>query len=407
MTLVQLLAPIFVLTIAFPYTQVLPVAQNSYTQPFSYGVAILVLAAGRRPLQYLTARQWTVILSFAALGALLLLLSVGVRPQAQEIKYLLSFVTPLLLVPALARVVEHYPALVRYVLGGAIVTWGVVAFLQAVAFPGLATGLVGQWGEVAYYLERSGRGVLGFAPEPTHHAFHILLLGATLALLDRTGAWWWFVAACVADAVLLAQSASAMAVLALAGILLLGLRRPVWLLMAGAVISAAWAVLPSVLPAILGYDSRAGQLVLAFFQNPFDWIVSDFSVNSRLGGVYVVAMDILQRGLLPAGLSWNQWLVTRETALLEHRWLLGLSDVGPPSGLLAVVYQAGFLSLPILGAMLRPILRLQRKPLLYQGVLIAAPLVFLGQYYLSAPTFSLLVAAAWWRGRTEGAQVSA
>jgi hypothetical protein len=82
--------------------------------------------------------------------------------------------------------------------------------------------------------------------------------------------------------------------------------------------------------------------------------------------------------------------------LSEHNWLLGVSDVGPPSGIGVLLFQVGFLALPSLAIIWWRVLR--TKTTAASSVLVFTSFfIFLGQYYISAPTFSLLYAAAIWQ----------
>src|SRR5262249_27394612 len=114
------------------------------------------------------------------------------------------------------------PRLSRRIIEFSVLAWCFVAAVQTFVNPAFMTSLIGSWSEVAEGVVETGRGVLGLAPEPTHHAFHMIIVGASLMILRRSNG---LASLCVADAMLLARSASALLSLVLgAGVLFL--RKP-------------------------------------------------------------------------------------------------------------------------------------------------------------------------------------
>ena len=397
MTLASTVGALLVLATAFPYFQFIPLSPDSYTQPWPYLAACVALCTGRAPWSYLTRQSALVLAGFAILGALVFLVSVKGHGVGQEHRYLLSYVAPLALVPAFLRLLVLYPGMVRSLLVGTILTWCAVGLVQTLGDPAFATGWLGRWSESASDIASSGRGVIALAPEPTHHAFHILLLAASLALVDADGRYRWVLLVAILDAVVLALSSSAIAALGLAAVVLAARRHPVYAVIAGAGVVLAWTGVPVLFAMIFGTDARVTRLVVEVVLNPSHWLQVDYSVNIRAGGLWFVMTEVWRQDLLPHGLAWQTWLSTRQVGLPASPWLMGLSEVGPPSGLFAILYQTGALAIPFLVALFRPILRLAGQPLIVQILLVTTPFVFLAQYYLSAPSFSLLLAAALYR----------
>ncbi len=267
--------------------------------------------------------------------------------------------------------------------------------VQSFISPSFMTFLIGNWSNVAEGVVETGRGVLGLAPEPTHHAFHMLLLGGALMILGRSTK---LASLCIADAVLLARSASAVLALLLALIVLV-LRRPARLLVVAISIgTVAFLMSGSIghwleqIP-ILDDSTRIFVLLKAFLSNPTELLTLDYSVNARIGGAAASFVEIYNSWLMPHGMSHDQWLATGRRLVNEYDWLLDISLVGPPSGIGVVLFQAGFLAIPFL---VWPFVRIVRaaQSRLASVLLYASVFVFFGQYYISSPEFSLLYGCA-------------
>jgi hypothetical protein len=394
MTRQQVVGATLLLACAFPYLQIFPMAGESYTQPFPLFVGAASYLLIPAQMDRVPAADRLAMWSLAALGALLFVLTAAPYTRGQEYKYLLSYVSPLVLTVGLVSFLHEYASVARRLLAGAIAVWIGLAFVQTAYRPDFGTFLLGAWGASAVDIVQSGRGVLALAPEPTHHAFHILLLAAGLTLLDVSGRWTPLAALAVLDALVLAGSSSAALTLLLGAAVLFVWRRPFSGLIAGALGWWLWPRVPGVLAAILGDESRFYLLVADFIKDPGAALVADYSANIRLGGVYAIFVDIWQHHFWPRGLAWATWTATRLSALRAHDWIADLSLVGPASGIGILLFQAGALAIAPLGLMFRRVLQLRGRTLFVQVLLISALIVFVGQYYLSAPGFSLLYACA-------------
>jgi hypothetical protein len=276
-----------------------------------------------------------------------------------------------------------------------ICIWLIVATIQKILNPNFLTFLIGQWGEGALDIIASGRGVLGLAPEPTHHAFHILLLATCFALLDTKKRSGWLVILCVIDAVALAASASAILVLVMAGMVWSLFYRPrliFYIVTVFAIISGI-----GLFDEIFSDTNlRFAKLISAVLNEPMSVLTLDYSMNVRLGGMIAVISTTLSHGLIPFGMSVEAWEIARENMLNELPWLLDLSSVGPPSGIGQLLFQAGLFGAIFLGIIFRRILS-SRVGDFEKIILIATPFIFLSQYYISAPNFSLLYACTLYR----------
>jgi len=145
---------------------------------------------------------------------------------------------------------------------------------------------------------------------------------------------------------------------------------------------------------VLPESSRIYTLATEAIQHPANILLIDYSVNSRLGGLLATCIDVLDNFFLPRGMSYDVWEVARISILAEHDWLLDLSQIGPPSGIGIIAFQGGILVLPFIFMMFYRILSVRVVGAISKIVIISTFFIFLGQYYLSAPGFSLLLACA-------------
>ena len=151
--------------------------------------------------------------------------------------------------------------------------------------------------------------------------------------------------ACVATAVLIARSSSAVLALSLGTIIYLAIfgRWGRWLLIA---IVPLYFILGGILDSgLLPSDLRVVQLLKAFYEDPWYLITADTSANMRLGGIWVGLQESVERGFIPAGLDSAQWEAAVGPIMAKNPWLIALSPAGIASGLLIVVYQLGVLGL--------------------------------------------------------------
>lgn len=387
-------ALLLVLTM-FPYLQLWPLP--SYMQPWPLLVGSLIFFIRLGGVWVLKLQEQIALLLLALVGIVLYLFTCFPYNNLQEYKYILIYLTPLVLTVAMFHVLKAYPTMTLGFLHGAVVVWFVVSVMQVLYDPTFATFTLGQWGKYAADIARSGRGALGLAPEPTTHAFHILVLGASMVLLDTHSRRGWLVWLCIVEAVVLAASSSAALVLlvALAGWGLI--RRPVWTFITLAAVAFGWHWIMEALGFVLGTGSRMYGLAVEATAHPANLMSIDSSVNTRLGGLWVTIVDVWEHGFSPRGLSVRDWWNARQDILVSNPWLHDLSSTGAPSGIGILLFQSGFLVLPSIFLIFRSILKFQGVTSTGQVVLLSTPLIFMSQYYISAPSFALLYACAIYR----------
>lgn len=376
------LAAVLVLTIAFPYVQPLP--SDSYTQPYPLFVASLILlVTGARGLVIALPSDRFALIGLAACGLLAFLLSAYPGFGPQELKYLLNYLTPLIIAPAVLVMAREQRRAVDLTLRLSAALWLGIAAIQALKMPDFATGVLGAWSQYVGDIAASGRGAVGLAPEPTHHAFHMISLGAALALMGRR--FWALL--CLASALLLARSASGAMVLALALPLAILFSRRIGLVLGGIALALGGLALLWLAPE--GFGGRMVELARQFLADPASILMADYSVNMRLGGMLSSMLWQISEFFMPHGLSLDAWLEARQAILASHGWVVDLSGNGVPSGWGILTFQLGLLAFPLIAALLWRFYTTPRG-LVARWALYSVPLIYLFQYNISAPQFSLV-----------------
>lgn len=381
----------FLVACLFPYTQLLPI--DTYTQPYAPILGFMLFAVhGRRMLEKMPRADALALLGLAFAGVIAFCIDCLPVPKEEEIKYLLIYVSPLVLGVAGFATFQDEPVMARRVVSVSAVIWLGVGIVQTLYDQNFLTWTVGPWQDTIGVDITSGRGVLGLAPEPTHYGFHLVVMAGILALLGGSRILIW---SCVLGALLLARSSSA-ALALLLGAGLFTLQMP---LRYKVPILAAVALGPFLvfwlLERIDPESSRLLSLAGSALSDPTTILQIDYSVNVRLAGLIATMLDSFQHFLLPHGLSYDYWTDYSGTLVARYSWLFGLSDNGPPSGYGVVIYQLGFIGLALL---IKPLSRMlgAKVPGFEKLVVLAAVCVFIAQYYISTPSFSLLYAAAIW-----------
>lgn len=397
LAIILLLGPIFLLASTFPYVQLIP--SSSYTQPYALILALLLIPLCIGAITQLRLADQIAILGLALIGLLLFIVT-GPHQTPQEYRYLLAFLSPTLLVPVYLVTISAIPQISIRVLQASISIWIFVSLIQQVIDPQFATSLLGQWGKSALDIISSGRGVLGLAPEPTHNAFHVLLLGASLSLLDTSRTSKLLSFGCIITATLLAASSSAMLALVFGSIVWFLRRHPSKGLTLFCIGLLSLSYIPTLLKAVWGETSRLTLLATGFIESPVELLAIDYSVNIRLGGLLATLSESINSALMPHGLSHDAWLQARVEMLRDNKWLFDLSLVGPPSGFGLLIFQGGFLVIPFLVIYMRRLLSSQPKTILGQVLVTTVPFIFLSQFYISSPLFSMVYACILYRHRT-------
>ena len=382
---IALLALVFAM---FPYVQLYPL--ETYNQPYAVMSSALFLAIVPMSLARIPRNDRLALLYLAIIGFILFLIEVPRGLDDREVLYLGAYITPLLVVPPIYYVMSHRPDTARRFLSGAIVLWIIVGAIQRFIDLTFLNFLVTQSEDLSVNIAASGRGVLGFAPEPTHHGLHLISMAAGLMLMKGNRI---FVGLALVGAVLLAGSSFAFLALA-CGTLVWAISSPLkrsWFFL----LAIAGILLSSFLPLLLSGDSRLVLLIDTFLYSGFDVFIADASANMRFSGILLPIQEAFSSGLTPIGLSWQNWLEMRSRLLVENSWAFSLSETGPASGWGLVLVQTGFLGLPFLAFMVKRFLVDFSD---YQvGVLVGGAFFsFMGQLYLATPSFAIVYAAAIW-----------
>lgn len=373
-----------VLSITFPYVQIVPI--GSYTQPYPLVISIAILVLTR--FSGLREMRWTdaaALASLALVGLLLFALTCFPYRNVQEYKYLLTYISPLIIAGACVTALDWNRALVARLIAGSIVIWFWIAMVQALLNPAFITFFLGEWGNAAADIAASGRGVMGLAPEPTHHAFHMLLLAGGIALLGRHR---WAILLCLISVVLLARSANGILVLGLALAVALFVYRPRLAMLLFLVVFGIIALPIGDMVLAVAEGNRVLTLVGIVLSNPVDLMLEDFSTNIRVGGALAGFLEAGVQLLYPQGLSSQYWAAHRETMMVNYPFLMNISTVGVPSGYGVILFQAGILVVPFIIASTRRMVLAVTHPL-DRVAIFCVPLVFVFQYYISAPQFAL------------------
>jgi len=378
-----------VLSVAFPYVQIVP--SGSYTQPYALLLGLAVLAASR--LSALRRVNWTdtaALFSLAAIGCFLFVLTCAPYRNIQEYKYVLNYVSPLVLTLACFSLLDWDRKLVGALLAGSVMVWFWIAMTQTLLAPGFMTEFLGEWGAAAHDIAASGRGALGLAPEPTHHAFHMLLLGGCLALLKQHR---WAIMLCALDVLLLARSANGALVLALSIGAILTVYRPRLVIALITILIAAVALGAGHTLLSIADGNRLITLLGYFLINPTSLIMEDYSSNIRIGGAVTGILDSAEFSFMPHGLAYETWISTKPIILEHFPFLMDISNTGVPSGYGVLIFQAGVLVFPFIWISGKRMVMADVPPL-SRIFVFCIPLVFVFQYNISAPLFALAYACA-------------
>ncbi|MEO9461763.1 MAG: hypothetical protein ABJ242_03415 [Marinomonas sp.] len=376
---------------AFPYTQV--VAIEAYTQPYAIVLSAIVLALHPQGFRQLPRTDKAVLTYLLGLGVVLVLWEIPQGLDLREIAYFLSYATPLLTTAAAFWAIQRHGLLANRVIGFAILAWFAVSLVQRFVDPSFLTQFVTTNEELGENIVASGRGVIGLAPEPTHNAFHVLMLGACLAYLRGP---LWLIGLSFFTAIVLAGSASALLAIAL-GAMVWGLKRPAkrfWIF----VPAAAGPIIAQIVAGFFSADSRVGSLLLRIQNFDLSEVMLDYSVNARLSGAIMPIYYSFERFLLPHGISLRAWYAARLDILTEHLWVVDLSGAGPASGHGLFIFQAGIFALPLLIYLIQRLIFKSGGGLFEMyGILVF--MIFLGQLYFATPMFGLFLALVIFRSQ--------
>lgn len=370
----------------FPYTQILP--SDSYNQPYAFAFcAVGALLSFNMLAREFPRTDLQLLFALAALGLILFVVTCLPNPDSADLKSLLSFLSPAVFCLAGFAIARSGPDLSERIAWSSACVWLGVAVIQTFIAPDFAAQFVGQWEDAAAVVVESGRGVVGLAPEPTHHGFHLLVMAAALAVLGkgRTG----LAIACLASAFLLARSSSALLAFIVGSLLYAVIYMRLGRILLVAIIPIYYGLGALLASDLLPDTVRLVQLLKLAYENPMLLVLADSSANARIGGAFAGLQEILDNLFIPFGMSNESWVLHRETILAQNSWLMSLSSAGVPSGLLIIVYQAGIFGLILLGTMLIRMLSATHTKVDAWLICILC-VVFLSQYTLSTPGFGLV-----------------
>lgn len=386
------LTPLVLLFSTFPYFQLVP--NEGYTQPQVYLVAALLFPFSIGAFTALRHVDIASIIWVLLIGLFGFLVSSFPYDDGQEYRYLLIYLSPFALIPVFVTTLTIFPSTTTRLLQFSIVAWLCVSVLQILVSPNFGMALLGHWSTHAEDIVSSGRGVLGFAPEPTHNAFHTLLMAGCLAVIDDSKFSRILAALAVVSAVLLAASSSGILALGLAGLVLFLVRQPL-IAAFGIWFFALAIVLGNYIVGLFGdIDSRSVALIKILLENPELVLIVDYSVNVRLGGLIASFLHIFNSGFLPFGLASETWATERLFLIETYYWLFDLSGVGPPSGFGVLLFQMGFFGIPFVVWFLSLVFSSKPPSAIQNLVIFTVPFVFLSQFYISTPLFSLFCACS-------------
>lgn len=374
----------------FPYVQLITL--SSYTQPYGFLSAAMLAMLWPSTIPRLPKLDLVFLVYIASLGCVMFSIEFVRALDLREVGFLLSYLTPLVTTAACYAFIRRSPDLVRKCVIYSIFAWLGVSVLQYLISPTFLTFLVTSNSELGSDIVASGRGVIGLAPEPTHAAFHIILLGAVVAFL---GGPLWVTLMAFCSTILVYRSASAILVFVIA-LIIWGLLRPFWrswilcALIFGAVVARP-------LTNLFGESTRIGRLLAQLYDGGIGLFLEDYSTNIRLAGMFMPIYHEFKNFLTPQGMAIERWGEIRAEILPQYSWIMDLSGAGPASGWGLFIVQGGFLGVPIVIYCAYRFFGLRDVVLSYLAV--ACFVVFMNQFYVSTPAFGLVLAAILYSGR--------
>lgn len=379
----------FILTIfcAFPYTRILPI--NSITQPYPLIVGFVILLIFYR-------RIFTTDTLVASLGLFFLLffslvayvISLFQSFDFGSLKWLLSYISPLLFFLVYNFLLKNNYNSVKVALTFGIIIWFIVGCIQKYIEPSFLTFLTSErHSEASMVLAGTGRGVFGLAHEPTHHAFHLILMMASILLIQDSRVLPFLV---IIATLFFAMSSSALLCFIIAALLFFfnsKFSSNFFILLLFLVISSVIVML--LVPA----ETRIKELILIAIEDPSLLLAGDYSLNMRIGGLYAAIDTTISNYFLPAGISHNTWINKLNYYYKVFPWIFEISEEGWPSGYFIILYQLGLLSLPLFVLVYRAYFfsfKLNTKTTFF---VVSALNVFIFQFFLTSPFFGIILAA--------------
>lgn len=370
----------------FPFTTIIDF--GTYTQPYALLIAIAFIPFVFNIPLGLTSQASLCWLFFY--GIVLYGYTTIDESFMSSIKYVVAYVTPLLVTLPAFYLARHYKIFFLKLMGASLFLWIGVAVIQIMFFPSFMAFLVGSWASAGEVVVNSGRGVISLAPEPTTFGFHLIIMGAIFYLLSGK---YHLSAVLASGSLFLAGSASSVLVILLAiGLGVIGQNRLKFfakVILLG--IPFVWVVVFLVSSAF-SFENfsrvRVIELVFLASETP-EILLLDASVNARLGGLYVSILECFDRALIPFGLSMSDWLIESGLLLEKYPFINALSTSGFPSGYFIQLYQGGLLFLPVLLYMFFKATKVRKFPASERWLVLSAILIPMFQFSFAVPTFWL------------------
>ena len=368
-----------------PFTKILPI--ESYNQPYAFLSALFVLllkpsAFGRLPQIDRLALGYMFLL-----GTGLFFVAAFEEFSFRLVQYLLVYVSPAIMVAVAFFAMRSDPERVRKLLVYGICAWTFVGLVQRFVSVDFLVFLASQNDDLASNIIDSGRGVLSLAPEPTHFALHMLVMAGALMVMRGP---LWAVALAAASALFLAASSFAALVIGFGGLLWAVMRPWRWPLVALFFVGVSTVFL--IAQALFSPDTRIGRLIAVLTEFGFAGLLTDASANARIYGIIAPITESFNTLLVPLGATTSAWLDMRDVILAANSQIYSLSGAGPATGYGLILVQGGVLALPVLAYLFARLF--WRAGASWRGLpVVIGATVFVGQIYLSTPSFSLLLAA--------------
>jgi hypothetical protein len=382
---------LFVLSSTFPYTRILPI--NSITQPYALAVSILFFLFYFSSIPRLAFRLASPLAVLLGLASFFIVLSLYSGLDFGSLKWYASYLSAYFVFISAFYLLIIDNKNFKIALIVSFIVWFFVGAVQKLFIPTFLTFLTSErHDEAAAALVGSGRGVFGLAHEPTHHAFHLLLIGATL-MQFKFKFQPYFLMACIFSILFFSMSSSALLCIFL-GLVVYILRSDMFRFF---LISLSTIMVFYLLLLFFPEDSRIADLLSLILASPTSLFSIDYSVNMRLGGLVAGIISVLDNFFLPTGLNHSKWISDINLYYDIFPWLFEISEEGWPSGYVLIIYQLGFLAFPLILFIYRVMVaidssRFSSAFLAYSGVSI-----FLFQFYISSPMFGILFASLFYK----------
>jgi hypothetical protein len=394
----KILTSLTVFSVFFCYINFI---KSSYTQPLTILFGFLALPFILQDLlKKIRLLDLWMLLIFALFGCFLFfidfpfLLNFNFEDfDLRTLKNLATFISPILIVPSVFWLIDHELHLFNLLIRSGSVIWICVAFIQLTFDPYFMSGFAISQDVIADILN-SGRGITGLAPESTHYGLFMLCISVSLVRLGNNLINTFLILSAVLLSFFSFSSSMFLILLLALFIYLLKSKPRLFFLLTFPLFFLF--ILHWSFDIYSSFNIRPIKLISTFFDDPLTAIIEDRSANARIGGL-IASIQLIFKSIysLPHGLNNDTWLDFRLEILSENDWLDSLSLNGLPSGYGILLFQGGIISLFIIMWIVFKLCDFNNeKNALKNILLISFPLIFIFQYYLSVPIFSLILGQA-------------